>query len=74
MRRTLVCTGRDVRVDLCSDTLSCFKNSLYLGLNYEGVSQSLADYRDKIDHDHSGATIGGCGAAVCSRRALRCAH
>jgi len=49
--------GRDVRVDLCESTLMCFRNTVYLGLNYEGVSQSLADYRDKIDHDPSGATI-----------------
>ena len=46
-----------MRVDLCESTLMCFRNTVYLGLNYEGVSQSLADYRDKIDHDPSGATI-----------------
>jgi len=49
--------GRDVEVDLCSDTMSCFMNTVYLGLNYEGLSQSLADVRDKIDHDHWGANI-----------------
>ena len=31
-------------------TLSrCLKTTLYLGLNYEGLSQSLADMRDKVD-------------------------
>ena len=46
-----------MRVDLCESTLMCFRNTVYLGLNYEGVSQSLADYRDKIDHDPNGSTI-----------------
>ena len=28
----------------------CLKTTLYLGLNYEGLSQSLADMRDKVAH------------------------
>ena len=49
--------GRDVRVDLCSSTLDCLKTTLYLGLNYDGLSQALADMRDKVDHDPTGANI-----------------
>ena len=46
-----------MRVDLCSSTLDCLKTTLYLGLNYDGLSQALADMRDKVDHDPTGANI-----------------
>jgi len=49
--------GRDVSVDLCASTLECLKTTLYLGLNYDGLSQSLADLRDKVDHDPTGGNI-----------------
>ena len=46
-----------MRVDLCSSTLDCLKTTLYLGLNYDGLSQALADMRDKVDHDPTGGNI-----------------
>ena len=39
--------GNSQRVDLCASTKDCLMNTFYLGLNYQGLAQGLADVREQ---------------------------